>query len=311
MSILDRSWTRPRPTRAQLATDVVLGVVAALVSVASVQVYASASGVSTGWKGVEAYLWFGLGGLALCWRRQYPLTVLVVVSAVFIVVGERLLELGAVFTIQMVLFAALYAAWAWSRRPRSLMVVTLVVLVGMFGWLLWSFGRDLMPPLGEQTGLLPPKVALIVYSVALNVMYFFGAIAWGQAAYLSARRSALVEDQRERERAVQDVEQRQAVQAELAGLGPEDDITRQAAGNLAKKAGLQGLAHGRVRQVVAAGAVEFDSHLTWRQAFIAGGDRLVAAADETGRHVTDPPEREAACEKDKENLHNGRLYAAS
>lgn len=282
MSILDRSWTRPRPTRAQRATDVVLGVVAALVSVASVQVYASASGVSTGWKGVEGYLWFGLGGLALCWRRQYPLTVLVVVSAVFIVVGERLLELGAVFTIQMVLFAALYAAWAWSRRPRSLMVVTVVVLVGMFGWLLWSFGRDLMPPLGEQTGLLPPKVALIVYSVALNVMYFFGAIAWGQAAYLSARRSALVEDQRERERAVQDVEQQQAVQAERVRIARDlhDVVAHHVSGIGVQAAGASRLLEARPERArEALGAIETSSRQAVAQMHQIVG--LLRSDDET------------------------------
>ncbi|WP_156364832.1 sensor histidine kinase [Aeromicrobium sp. Leaf245] len=214
MGRLDRSWTRPRPTRAQVRTDVLVGLVAAVVSVASVEVFASASGASTGWKGVEAYVWFGICGLALCGRRRFPITVLLVVSAVFIVIGERLLELGVVFTVQMTLFAALYAAWAWSRLPRALWAVTGLVLVGMFGWLVWSLNNGTMGPLGEQTGLLPPKVALVVYSLAINVAYFFGAIAWGQSAYLSARRSALVEDQRERERAVQGLEQQQAVQAE-------------------------------------------------------------------------------------------------
>lgn len=191
-----------------------IGIATALVSVASVEVYASASGASMGWKGVEAYLWFGLVGLALCGRRRFPLTVLLLVSAVFVVIGERLLELGVVFTVQMAMFAALYAAWAWSRAPRALWAVTWLVLIGMFGWLLWSLNNGTMAPLGEQTGLLPPKVALVIYSLAINVVYFFGAIAWGQSAYLSARRSAMVADQRERERAVQGLEQQQAVQME-------------------------------------------------------------------------------------------------
>lgn len=214
MTRLDRSWTRPLPTRAQVVTDVKIAVVAALVSVLSVELLRSASGASVGWRGVEAYLWFGLAGLVLAGRRRFPLVVAVVESVIFVVVGERFLQLAGNFTIQMTLFAALYGAWAWSRRPRALLVVTTAIIVGMFGWLVWSV-IDQAPTEGTPAqGLVPPAVAIMVYSLAINVVYFFGAVAWGQSAYLSARRSALLAQQRERELAVQDSEQRRAVQAE-------------------------------------------------------------------------------------------------
>lgn len=282
MNALDRSWTRPAPTRAQVATDVGLGLLAAVVSVGSVVVYASASGASLGWRGVEAYLWFALAGVALCWRRRFPLTVLVVVSAVFVVVGERLLQLGVVFTIQMTLFAALYAAWAWSRRPRALQVVTVLVLLGMFGWLFWSLDQGSMPQLGEQTGLLPPKVALVVYSLAINVVYFFGAIAWGQSAYLSARRSALVAEQRERERAVQDVEQRQAVQAERVRIARDlhDVVAHHVSGIGVQAAGASRLLDTRPERArEALGSIETSSRQAVAQMHQIVG--LLRADDET------------------------------
>lgn len=213
MRHLDRSWTRPRPTAAQRRADLWLALVLAIVAVASVEVYRSASGASVGWRGVEAYLWFGLSGLVLAWRRSRPLSVLAVESVIFYAVGERLLELGVVFTIQMTLFAALYAAWAWSRRPRSLWVVSVLVLVGMFGWLLRVLMTTSAPP-RPTGGLLDSETAVIVYSLAVNVVYFLGAIAWGQAAYLSAARRAQVEEQRDRERRIQDLERRAAVRAE-------------------------------------------------------------------------------------------------
>ena len=214
MSLLDRTWERPAPTRAQVRADLRLGVLAALVSVASVELFHSASGASLGWRGIEGYLWFGLAGLALAGRRRFPLTTLVVESVVFVVVGERMVELGIVFTIQMILFAALYAAWAWSRHTRALQVVTVLVLVAMFGWIAVQFARPGATPPESGVGLLPSAAAIIVYSIAINVVYFFGAIAWGHAAWLSARRSALIAEQREREIGVQDLERRQAVQAE-------------------------------------------------------------------------------------------------
>ena len=214
MTGLDRSWARPLPTRAQLRADVVIAVVAAVVSVLSVETLRSASGASVGWRGVEAYLWFALAGLVLAGRRRFPLAVAVVESVIFVIVGERFLQLAGAFTIQMTLFAALYGAWAWSRRPRMLLVVTAAVVVGMFGWLIWELVQQDATAGVEAQGLIPPALAFMIYSLAINVVYFFGAVAWGQAAYLSARRSALVAQQRERELAAQDSEQRRAVQAE-------------------------------------------------------------------------------------------------
>lgn len=211
---IDRSWDRPPPTPAQVRTDVVVGVLLAVLSVASVEVFHSVAGASMGWRGVEAYGWFALAGLALAGRRVWPLTTLVLESVVFVVVGERLVELGVVFTIQMIMFAALYSAWAWSRRPRALVVVTAGVLVVMFGWLAIVFARPGGTPTGPSIGLLPPDVAIIVYSLAINVVYFLGAIVWGQAAWQSARRRALVEAQVENERRRRDAERREAVQAE-------------------------------------------------------------------------------------------------
>lgn len=211
---IDRSWDRPPPTSAQLRTDVLAGVALAVLSVASVEVFHSANGASLGWRGIEGYLWFAVAGLALAGRRALPLTTLVVESVVFVVVGERMLALGTIFTIQMIMFAALYSAWAWSRRPRALLAVTAAVLVAMFGWLAIVFARPDAMPDRPQMGLLDPDAAIIVYSLAINVVYFLGAIVWGQAAWQSARRRALVEAQVENERRRQDAERREAVQAE-------------------------------------------------------------------------------------------------
>lgn len=261
MNRLDRSWTRPAPTRRQVRLDVQLGLATAVVGVLSAQVYASASGASLGWRDVEAYVWFALAGIALCWRRRFPLSVLVAESVVFVAVGERLTELGVVFTIQMVLFAAIYAAWAWSQRPRALVVLTALVLVGMFGWLVYELLQAPTPP-REQTGWLSPIVAIVVYSLAINVVYFAGAIAWGQSAYLSARRSALVAEQRDRERAVQELEQRQAVQAERVRIARElhDVVAHHVSGIGVQAAGASRLLESRPERArEALGSIESSS----------------------------------------------------
>ena len=214
MTVIDRDWTRPAPTRRQVEADVVLAVGVALVCLASVAVFRSAYGSEKSADGVEAYLWFGLSGLLLAGRRALPLPTVLAESVIFIVIGERMEDLAAVFTIQMILFAALYAAWAWSRHKRLLWATSVIVLVAMFGWLAWAFTRPDAFPAQASSGLLPREAAIIIYSLAINVVYFLGAMAWGQAAWRSARRNAVIEEQIERERGRQDADRSNAVRAE-------------------------------------------------------------------------------------------------
>lgn len=210
---LRRDWARPRPTSGQVRADALLALGAAVVSVVNVELYRSAFGADLGWRGVEAYLWFAVAGLLLAGRRALPLLTLVLESAVFIVVGERMTMLGTSFPIQMILFATLYAAWAWSRRPRLLTACTAGVLAAMFGWLLWT----LLQPGGlptEDTGRLDPGVSAVIYSLAINVVYFFGAIAWGQTAWRSARGRRAAEQQVALELALAREQQERAVSDE-------------------------------------------------------------------------------------------------
>ena len=211
---LDRRWTRPPPTRAQVRVDLFLAIGTAVLSVASVGIWHSAYGSSLGWRGVEGYLLFALAGLVLAGRRRLPMTTVIVESAVFIAIGERLVELGLIFTIQIILFAALYAAWAWSGATRRLYVVTGLVIATMFGWLLWSISKELPKMDRPDVGLLPADVSVIIYNLGLNIVYFFGAIAWGHVAWRSARQRAIISDQVEREQQNRLRERDRAVQAE-------------------------------------------------------------------------------------------------
>lgn len=210
----DRSWSRPAPDGSQVRTDLVIGVAAAVVSVVNVEVYRSAFGAPLGWQGVEAYALFGIAGLLLAARRVAPLTVLLLESALFIAIGERLEMLGATFPIQMVLFASLYSAWAWSRHPRALLAVTAVVNVAMFAWLLIVLAQPGGLPTADMGGRLDPAVSALVYLLAINVVYFAGAAAWGQVAYRGARQRASAEQRAALEIALAEQRERQAISAE-------------------------------------------------------------------------------------------------
>ena len=211
---LDRGWERPSPTPEQQRIDVWIGLGAALVSIASLEVWRSAYNVPINGPDWIAFTVFAVAGLALAVRRRLPLPVLLAEATIFIAMGQRQPELVVVFTMQMLLFASLYAAWAWSRRTSALYATTVVVLIAMFGWLVWQFVHDMPddPPVHE--GLMSPYWAMVVYSLAINLIYFGGAIAWGHVAWRGARQRLELSQQYERERATQRRERERAVQAE-------------------------------------------------------------------------------------------------
>ncbi|AWB91930.1 sensor histidine kinase [Aeromicrobium chenweiae] len=210
---LDRRWSRPGPTPAQIRRDTLCGVAAAVLSVVSVEVWHSGYGSSLGWKGIEAYVLFGLAGLLLALRRRFPLTTSLLVSAVFLAIVDRLNDLGAIFTIQVVLFIALYSAWAWSRARRQLYATSAAVLLAVLGWLVWEFVTTDPPDLPHK-GLIPPYPAAIVYSLAINIVYLLGAMTWGHVAWRSARQREEIAEGVAAERRAQDRERDSAVQAE-------------------------------------------------------------------------------------------------
>lgn len=211
---LDRGWERPGPTPEQQRIDVWIGLGAAVLSIVSLELWRSGNNLKITGPDWIAFAVFAVAGLLLVVRRRFPLTVLVVESALFIVMGERQPELTIVFTMQMLLFASLYTAWAWSRRARCLYGTTAVVLIAMFGWLVWQFVHDMPEQPKVHEGLIAPYWAQVVYSLAINVVYFGGAIAWGHVAWRGARQRCELAAQHERERAAQQRDRESAIRAE-------------------------------------------------------------------------------------------------
>ncbi|CAB4684596.1 MAG: sensor histidine kinase [Actinobacteria bacterium] len=238
---LDRIWLRPRPSARQRRVDLVGAVLAAAVSLLVVELYRSAFGAEMGWRGVEAYLWFGLGGLVLAGRRSHPLLSLAVQSAIFIVVGERLGVLGATFPIQMILFAGLYAAWAWSRHPRALYAVTAAVLAAMFGWLLFRLLEPGGLPTADQGGRLDPAGSALAYGLMINLVYFLGAIAWGHVAWRGARERMAAEHQTALELALVEQQQARAISEERVRIARDlhDVVAHHVSGMGVQAAGAQ------------------------------------------------------------------------
>ena len=189
-------WVRPGPTSAQVRGDVVLAVVLMAAAAASVALHrATGYGDSAEW-GWSA-LWAAGVTLPLAARRLAPEVVVVVMSAVFM--AGAIAEVGEVLICNIALFIAIYTVGAWGRSRVRALVVRAVIVVIMFGWLLWtliyfSAVQDYLPDLDrEADGPLSPYVAYGLINVLTNLLYFGGAWYFGDAAYRSARARAELE----------------------------------------------------------------------------------------------------------------------
>ncbi|MFF2277040.1 sensor histidine kinase [Agromyces sp. NPDC058126] len=187
-------WVRPRPGRRGYRNDLVLALVLAVGTAASVVLYrATGWGEGTPWWG--AALWTAGMTLPLAARRRWPEVVALVASAVFIVgavvgVGEALFS-------NIALFVAIYTVGAWGRSRRVATIVRAAIVIVMFGWLFWgliffSTVQDHLPELSRE-GLLSPYLAYGFINVLTNLLYFGGAWYFGDTAYRSARARAELE----------------------------------------------------------------------------------------------------------------------
>jgi signal transduction histidine kinase len=205
-------WQRPRPTREQVRGDVLLGLgLAALSSITVELLRATPAGAGLEDRGLESHVWAVVAVVPLVLRRVFPITVMLVCSVAFYLTGERVPVVGYSAVVQVALFMAIYTAWAWARRRTALRAASTLVVLGMFGWLAQLIATADPIPGVDAAGVVPPEVAVAVMTLGLNVVYFFGAIAWGSASHRSARQRELLQQQTEELRHERDLKARRAV----------------------------------------------------------------------------------------------------
>ena len=211
-----RGWVRPGPTAREQRFDVLLGLGMAVAAVIGTELArgASSTHVDLGIGGVEAYVLSAAVSLPLCFRRRFPIPVMLAVAALFVVTGERaMFAFASNLTTQASLFMAIYAAVAWSRDRRLMKASVAVVFIGMFGWLTINFVKALRNNEieGPNHALLSPYVSSVILTVALNILYFFGAYFWGRTAWGTARQRHELEQQAIELAAQQEANARRAV----------------------------------------------------------------------------------------------------
>ena len=207
------SWRRPGPTAAQRRFDlwIGLGMVAGamlfVVLVNSFGAYEQAPSLA------EQLAWAAGMTLPLSVRRRWPEIVLVLVAATMIAAQARSAAGDNQFA-SIACFVALYTVGAWGRDRARARVVRVVVIVAMFGWLAISLvtGLSADPAFFEDAnGPLDPMLALAIWNIGFNLMYFLSAYHFGNVGWESARRQHELTVQAEELRRSQQENARRAV----------------------------------------------------------------------------------------------------
>jgi signal transduction histidine kinase len=131
----------------------------------------------------ESVVWLLGLCIPLAFRRRGPVTVLVVVSAVFL--AAQLRGYPDTLTPSIVEFVAIFTANAWAARRARALVVSVVVTAVMFVWLgVWL--RTVYVADSDSPDAV--TLATIAYTLVSNGIVLVTAIAFGRAARVSASR---------------------------------------------------------------------------------------------------------------------------
>ncbi|MGW2514907.1 sensor histidine kinase [Streptomyces scopuliridis] len=172
----------------------------------------------------EELAWALAVGLPLCFRRRFPLSVLITCTVAFIGLQTRFVGDSSASSVCLAL--ALYTAGAWSRDRHRATVVRIVVVVTLTAGLGYVLSANTWPTLngltaGQHTGPLPVLPAFALYTIGTNILFLAGAWTFGNAAWVQTRqRTELAERNRELQ-AERDENARNAVIAERLRVARE------------------------------------------------------------------------------------------
>ncbi|MHA7171541.1 sensor histidine kinase [Arthrobacter monumenti] len=218
-------WERPAPSEAQLRRDIAGAGVFVLVSVVLLELSRSFGVMNSDDHAVwQQYLVLLMITAPLAVRRRYPLTVMLVLSGLFIVLALWIPAMAMQIPYQVAYFASLYTAVAWARDRRMLWLGAAVVITAMFTWLILSMtvasavDQILERALedGAAPGPFPPVVSYAVYQFIINIAYFGGALMAGQVSWRNAlQRSQLAEQARRIEQQSAEIARRAVIEERL------------------------------------------------------------------------------------------------
>lgn len=198
---LDDDWVRPRPGPGWWRFDLALAL--GLFALSAVGMELLLSGVDVSQEFLhpkwQQYLALTSASALLVFRRRHPVMVMMLLTgAHFFIAGVLVPETVVTLGSQILYFMGMFTAFAWARNRRTLLFGAGAVLALMAGWLVWAFAlSNAMSRLVDApvTGIVSPLVAAIIWTSIINLVYFFGAIVGGQAAWHKAKADDIVREQ--------------------------------------------------------------------------------------------------------------------
>lgn len=192
-----REWVREQPSLAGIRADAGLALVLALSSFVTALLYQRTQiydVVADPWVWV---LGIGLVALPLALRRVYPVPVGIVVSVGFFVCGQ--FGVPDLLIVQIALFIAIYTIGAWEPNRTLALWSRVAITSGMFLWvfitlIVASSDEDFLPD-APRSGIFSVYATFAVIQIITNLMYFGGAILFGERSWRSARTQAQLETQ--------------------------------------------------------------------------------------------------------------------
>lgn len=191
----EERWER-LATSADRRQDVRWAVLAFVVAALGLELIRMGGGLTDEAFGVGVqYLAVVSGAALVALRRIAPVTVMLLAAAHFIVAGELVPVVMASLPMQLLAFFLFFSGIAWARDRRGALLATLAVLLVMGLWLAWWFAlgsgytqmaENLAEEGTERYGFLSPVMALILYAILVNVIYFGFAIALGLVSWRGA-----------------------------------------------------------------------------------------------------------------------------
>lgn len=187
---LGDEWRRPLPHR-WLRHDILIAGTALLLAVIGLETSRGIGLLATVDHPVWAqYLALVLTAVILIWRRRFPLTAMLLVSAAMFVTGVTMPEVMQLFIPQCLYLYGFYCGIAWGGARTRTMLVTAATVLFMFGWVGWQYvggdGFEMTKDM-KQNGLFPADTASVLYTLLINIVYFGGATVAGQLAWRDAR----------------------------------------------------------------------------------------------------------------------------
>lgn len=198
MSTAHEQWVRRRPTPDEVRSDTVLAVGAFCLGILALLLFRVIGFYEEPAGPAVSLMCIALGTLPLALRRRCPSVVAVVISAAMVLIGE--LQVPETLMINISLFLALYTVGAWSRDRRRAAAVQWSVIAVMMIWLLSAFFRETLAQDADgdlMAGEMTPTLAYWLWQLLVNVLYFAGAVWFGQHSWGRARAEAQLEEQAE------------------------------------------------------------------------------------------------------------------